>query len=44
VPATACALTTSTPYVVLRFVTPYVGLRFITPYDGPGLTPRSVRG
>jgi hypothetical protein len=39
VPAAARALTTSTPYVVLRFVTPYM-----TPYDGLGLVPRSVRG
>jgi hypothetical protein len=48
VPATVRALTTSTPYDVLRSVTPYDGLRFIAPYDGQrfikGLTPRSVRG
>jgi hypothetical protein len=48
VPATVRALTTSTPYDVLRSVTPYEGLRFIAPYDGQrfikGLTPRWVRG
>ena len=47
-PATVRALTTSTPYDVLRSVTPYEGLRFIAPYDGQrfikGLTPRWVRG
>jgi hypothetical protein len=48
VPATVRALTTSTPYDVLRSVTPYEGPRFIAPYDGQrfikGLTPRWVRG